>query len=63
MMAQMNTETRSKSTRNPKLIRSFPSSPELEEFLKRASAACGRSVSFIIREAIEKYVKDNNPAT
>lgn len=41
--------------RNPKLIRSFASDPELEDRLKRESESLGRSMSSVIRSALRKY--------
>ena len=43
------------SLRNPKLIRSFASDPELEDRLKRESESLGRSMSSVIRSALRKY--------
>lgn len=41
--------------RNPKLIRSFASDPELEERLKRESESSGRSMSAVIRKALRQF--------
>lgn len=41
--------------RNPKLIRSFASDPELEDRLKKESESSGRSMSSVIRTALRKY--------
>jgi hypothetical protein len=41
--------------RNPKLIRSFASDPELEDRLKKESEGSGRSMSSVIRAALRKY--------
>ena len=41
--------------RNPKMIRSFASDPELEDRLKRESESSGRSMSNVIRTALRKY--------
>jgi predicted DNA-binding protein len=43
------------SLRNPKLIRSFASDPELEVRLKKESESSGRSMSSVIRTALRKY--------
>lgn len=52
--AEPSTENLS-SLRNPKLIRSFASDPELEDRLKRESESSGRSMSSVIRTALRKY--------
>jgi hypothetical protein len=41
--------------RNPKLIRSFASDPELEDRLKTESESSGRSMSAVIRLALRKF--------
>lgn len=41
--------------RNPKLIRSFASDPELEDRLKKESESSGRSMSSVIRTALRKF--------
>lgn len=41
--------------RNPKLIRSFASDPELEDRLKAESESSGRSMSAVIRTALRKF--------
>ena len=41
--------------RNPKMIRSFASDPELEDRLKKESESSGRSMSNVIRTALRKY--------
>jgi hypothetical protein len=41
--------------RNPKLIRSFASDPELEDRLKKESESSGRSMSSVIRSALRKF--------
>ncbi len=41
--------------RNPKLIRSFASDPELEDRLKKESESSGRSMSSVIRQALRKH--------
>lgn len=41
--------------RNPKLIRSFASDPELEDRLKRESESSGRSMSAVIRKALRNF--------
>jgi predicted DNA-binding protein len=41
--------------RNPKLIRSFASDPELEDRLKQESESSGRSMSAVIRLALRKF--------
>jgi hypothetical protein len=41
--------------RNPKLIRSFASDPELEDRLKKESESSGRSMSAVIRTALRKF--------
>jgi hypothetical protein len=41
---------------NPKLIRSFPSEPDLERGLAREREKTGMSVSAIIREALRKFL-------
>lgn len=41
--------------RNPKMIRSFASDPELEDRLKRESESSGRSMSSVIRTALRKF--------
>lgn len=41
--------------RNPKLIRSFASDPELEDRLKKESENSGRSMSSVIRLALRKH--------
>ncbi len=41
--------------RNPKLIRSFASDPELEARLKAESESSGRSMSAVIRTALRKF--------
>jgi predicted DNA-binding protein len=43
------------SLRNPKLIRSFASDPELEDRLKAESESSGRSMSAVIRLALRKF--------
>jgi hypothetical protein len=43
------------SLRNPKLIRSFASDPELEDRLKKESESSGRSMSAVIRLALRKF--------
>jgi predicted DNA-binding protein len=42
--------------KNPKLIRSFPSSPDLEKGLATMREKTGKSISSIIREAIKKFL-------
>ena len=56
----METETQSlsektSSLRNPKLIRSFASDPELEDCLKKESESSGRSMSAVIRKALRNF--------
>jgi predicted DNA-binding protein len=56
----METETQSLSEkignlRNPKLIRSFASDPELEDRLKKESESSGRSMSAVIRKALRQF--------
>jgi predicted DNA-binding protein len=41
--------------RNPKLIRSFASDPELEDRLKKESESSGRSMSAVIRRALRNF--------
>jgi hypothetical protein len=41
--------------RNPKMIRSFASDPELEDRLKTESESSGRSMSAVIRLALRKF--------
>lgn len=41
--------------RNPKLIRSFASDPELEDRLKKESESSGRSMSSVIRKALRNF--------
>lgn len=41
--------------RNPKLIRSFASDPELEDRLKKESESSGRSMSAVIRKALRNF--------
>ena len=41
---------------NPKLIRSFPSDPDLERGLDREKEKTGMSISAIIREALRKFL-------
>lgn len=41
--------------RNPKLIRSFASDPELEDRLKKESESSGRSMSAVIRKALRQF--------
>jgi hypothetical protein len=41
---------------NPKLIRSFPSSPDLEKGLAKERERTGKSISEIIREALRKFL-------
>jgi hypothetical protein len=48
------TETAS-NLRNPKLIRSFASDPELEDRLKKESESSGRSMSAVIRKALRNF--------
>ena len=43
------------SLRNPKLIRSFASDPELEDRLKKESESSGRSMSAVIRKALRNF--------
>jgi hypothetical protein len=45
-----------KKPANPKLIRSFPSDPDLERGLAREKDKTGMSVSAIIREALRKFL-------
>jgi predicted DNA-binding protein len=55
----MNSETvsteKTNNLRNPKLIRSFASDPELEDRLKKESESSGRSMSSVIRLALRKF--------
>lgn len=57
--AAMNSETvsteKTNNLRNPKLIRSFASDPELEDRLKKESESSGRSMSSVIRLALRKF--------
>ena len=57
--AQMNSEAplteKLTNLRNPKLIRSFASDPELEDRLKKESESSGRSMSAVIRKALRKF--------
>ncbi len=60
MTAVTNSETPSltekiNNLRNPKLIRSFASDPELEDRLKKESESSGRSMSAVIRTALRKF--------
>jgi hypothetical protein len=41
---------------NPKMIRSFPSSPDLERGLAKERERTGKSISEIIREALRKFL-------
>ena len=41
--------------RNPKLIRSFASDPELEARLKADAESSGRSMSAVIRKALRQF--------
>lgn len=43
-------------TPNPKLIRSFPSAPDLEKGLVQERDRTGKSISEIIREAVRKFL-------
>jgi hypothetical protein len=47
--------TKIANLRNPKLIRSFASDPELEDRLKAESESSGRSMSAVIRLALRKF--------
>jgi hypothetical protein len=60
LVMQMETENQTlseklRSLRNPKMIRSFASDPELEDRLKKESESSGRSMSNVIRTALRKY--------
>lgn len=59
MTTVTNSETplteRISNLRNPKLIRSFASDPELEDRLKKESESSGRSMSAVIRLALRKF--------
>ena len=55
MQTEPSLSERLTNLRNPKLIRSFASDPELEDRLKKESESSGRSMSAVIRKALRKF--------